>query len=226
MHGSPEIELTSRQRTRRRSKTTISERREWRRSSGAKRCWKPERADQETAIAQLKGVYAVQQHAVAEVRRQIADRSRLDAEKKARRATAFGLAAQSKSLERSPQLSLLLGIRALEITQRHHEARAPLAEQALRKSLVLTGGQGLPIRAGGGSQAEFSSDNHWLVTVGNHRVGFDPEHVNNHETITVYSDNVAYLWDLRKAHPEARSPRVLRSSNLFGSIRISPDGRR
>ena len=128
-------------------------------------------------------------------------------------------------LRESPQLSLLLGIQALEITQHHHEARAPLAEQALRESLVLTGGQGLPIRAGGGSQAEFSSDNHWLVTVGNHRVGFDPEHVNNHETITVYSDNVAYLWDLRKAHPEARSPRVLRSSNLFGSIRISPDSR-
>ena len=158
------------------------------------------------AVAARETAVANQQEAI--LQRNEAERQRTEAERQAILARSRELSAHSQNalLENRPQLSLLLAIEGIIITNDIDETRTPPAEQALRAALGQIGGE--PLDDGHRDRVEIG-----LIS-----------HDNRHIATGSY-DGTARIWDLESEYPY-EDPRVFDNQNgaILG-MDISPDDR-
>jgi len=124
------------------------------------------------------------------------------AEEQARVNTVQKLAAQSKNeLHEHPQLSVLLGLEALRLSEQKNKSPVPVAEETLRETLANMQGIGLVAHEKPVNVVAIS--NRWLAT------GSD--------------DNTAALWDLQNV---SKRPHILKDhQDKIQALAISPDNR-
>ena len=130
-----------------------------------------------------------------------AEAERQEAEQLARRIRAGQLAAAAEAVqETNPQLGLLLGVEALNVTLQQSEPRVPAAEEALRLALASTGGGALRGHSRPVTAVAISASGRWVVTGS--------------------EDATARLWDLASNSP----PTVLAGhTDVISAVAISPD---
>ncbi|HEY3229713.1 MAG TPA: hypothetical protein VGJ87_10860, partial [Roseiflexaceae bacterium] len=175
------------------------------------------RANQAAATANAASVAAQQsaqqaqnERATAVAAKQDADNQRQEAVRSGHRARAGQLAAQAQQAASvgQPQLSLLLAVEALNVTQQAGEPPADVAtavlSQTLGNPLSGRGGVGLSGHADAVTAVVISPDGKWLVTGS--------------------ADTTARLWNLTAADPAASSVELRGHAKPITTIAISRDG--
>ncbi len=176
------------------------------------------RANQAAATANAASVAAQQsaqqaqnERATAVAAKQDADNQRQEAVRSGHRARAGQLAAQAQQAASvgQPQLSLLLAVEALNVTQQAGEPPADVAtavlSQTLGNPLSGRGGVGLSGHADAVTAVVISPDGKWLVTGS--------------------ADTTARLWNLTAADPAASSIELVGHAKPITALAISPDSK-
>lgn len=151
--------------------------------------------------------YANEQRLEAEEQTHIANEAKEKAEEQTRVNTVQRLAAQSKSkFDDSPQLSVLLALEALDVSEQEKKPPVPVAEDTLRE--VLANMQGIGLAA---HEDEISV------------VAISPDTPNNRWLVTGSHDNRVVLWDLQDLSKPAH---ILEDhEDQIQALAISPDSR-
>lgn len=161
-----------------------------------------EEARQNEAAAIAAGATAQAARDAAESSRATAETARAQAEHQERQARAGQLAAQAQAAGIvHPQLAVLLGIEALNVSLAAGETPIPIADQTLRYVLTEVTGRGLS-----GHTARVNA------------VAFD---ANSQRLITASADNTVRLWELGNL---SAAPRILDNTVPVTYMALSPDG--